>query len=348
MHPELFRIPFTALTIKSYGVLMVCGFIAAIYVIRRLSRGMGENAEHVTTAALYSLIAGVVGARIFYVIHYWEQFRSRGICEMLAIWKGGLELLGGVLLAIFIIVVYLWIQKLPVRRYLDILAVGLMLALVFGRLGCFFNGCCFGKPTNSFISVRFPYGSLAYESQVQPDPARNRQKPYFDLPADFFGFLDNTNQWVSVLKEFKYDYYLKPAKLLTPQEKFEVTQGPFRCLPVWPTQFFESASALVACILLYLHRKKGIALQNKGGIVPVFFRSGVTFALMFIIYGTMRFFIEFLRDDNPFQFDGLTVSQNLSIVLVAASFGLIWLAKMPQTLHSFSDGAKPDKFTTPN
>ena len=338
MHPELFRIPFTALTVKSYGVLMVCGFISAIYIIRRLSRGMGENAEHVTTAALYSLIAGVVGARIFYVIHYWPQFKGRGIIDMLAVWKGGLELLGGVLLAILIIVLYLRAKKLPARRYLDILGVGLMLALVFGRLGCFFNGCCFGKPTNSFISVRFPYGSLAYESQVRPDPARNRQKPYIELPTDFFGFIDNTNQWVSAPKESKYDYYLKPLALLTPQERLEVTQGPFRPLSVWPTQFFESASALVATILLYLHRKKGIALQNKGGTLPVLFRPGVTFALMFIIYGSMRFFIEFLRDDNPIQPDGLTVSQNLSIALVIVNLLLIFLfAKMP-----------PDKFPAPN
>jgi phosphatidylglycerol:prolipoprotein diacylglycerol transferase len=338
MHPELFKIPFIELTVKSYGVLMVCGFIAAIYIIRRLSRGMGENAEHVTTAALYSLIAGVVGARIFYVIHYWRQFKGRGLIELFAVWKGGLELLGGVLLAILIIVVYLWAKKLPVRRYLDILGVGLMLALVFGRLGCFFNGCCYGKPTGSFISVRFPYDSLVYESQVRPDPARNRQKPYFDLPTDFFGIFNDANQWIPSREEFKYNYYLKPFDLLTPQERLEVTQGPFRCLPVWPTQLFESASALVAATLLYLHRKKGIALQNKGGTLPVLFRPGVTFALMFIIYGSMRFFIEFLRDDNPIQADGLTVSQNLSIALVIGNILLIWLfAKM-----------KPDKLPAKN
>ena len=338
MHPELFRIPFTALTVKSYGVLMVCGFIAAIYIIRRLSRGMGENAEHVTTAALYSLIAGVVGARIFYVIHYWRQFKGKGAIEMLAVWKGGLELLGGVLLAILIIVLYMRAKKLPVRRYLDILGVGLMLALVFGRLGCFFNGCCYGKPTNSFISVRFPYDSLSYQSQVRPDPARNRQKPHLDLPADFFGLFNDANQWVSAPKESKFDYYLKPFDLLSPQERLEVTQGPFRPLPVWPTQLFESASALVAAVLLYLHRKKGIRLQKSGAKVPFFFRSGVTFALMFIIYGSMRFFIEFLRDDNPIQPDGLTVSQNLSIALVIVNLLLIWLfAKI-----------KPDKLPIPN
>ena len=99
MHPELFRIPFTDLTVKGYGFLMVCGFISAIYLIRRLSRDLGDHSEHITSAALYSLIAGVVGARIFYVIHYWPQFSEKPFTEIFTVWKGGLELLGGVLLA---------------------------------------------------------------------------------------------------------------------------------------------------------------------------------------------------------------------------------------------------------
>jgi len=321
VHPELFRIPFTDLTVKSYGLLMVCGFVAAIFIIRRLSRSMGQkNTEHITTAALYSLIAGVVGARLFYVVHYWQQFRGGRLIDIFAVWNGGLELLGGVFLAIFIIVLYLRTQKLPIRRYLDILAIGLMLALVFGRLGCLLNGCCFGKPADSVISIRFPYGSLAYQSQVRPDFARHREKPYIELPDDFFN-IDNNY------------YYLKPYDLLNSQEKFEVTQGPYRCRPVWPTQIFESISALIGCILLYIHRKRGIRLQSIGETIPIFFRPGVTFALMFVIYGIMRFFIEFLRDDNPFQANGLTISQNLSIAMVLGGFLLIWLFGK----------AKPDK-----
>lgn len=337
MHPELFRIPFTPLTVKSYGVLMVCGFVSAIYIIRRLSRGMGENAEHVTSAALYSLVAGVVGARIFYVVHYWYQFRERPL-DVFAVWDGGVELLGGVLLAIFVIAVYLRTQKLPVRRYLDILAVGLMLALAFGRIGCFFSGCCFGKPTTCPVSIRFPYGSNAYQSQIRPDVARGREKPYLELPAEYFGYVDENDQWVSAPEEFKYEYYLKPPDRLTEQQKLDVTQGPYRCLAVYPTQFFSSFAAFVICILLYTHRSIGIKLQNRDGKTPLLFRSGVTFALMFILYGVFRFFIEFLRDDNPIGADGLTISQNLGIGLVILGFIMIAVfSKM-----------KPDKIPSGN
>ncbi|MDP2933410.1 MAG: prolipoprotein diacylglyceryl transferase, partial [bacterium] len=149
--------------------------------------------------------------------------------------------------------------------------------------------------------------------QVRPDFARQRENPYLELPTDFFS-IDNNNY-----------SYLKPYDLLNSQQKFEVTQGPYRCLPVWPTQIFESISALIGCVLLYIHRKRGIRLQSIGETIPIFFRPGVTFALMFVIYGIMRFFIEFLRDDNPFQANGLTISQNLSIAMVLGGFLLIWL-----------------------
>lgn len=325
MHPELFRIPFTDLTVKSYGLLMVCGFISAIYIIRRLSRDLGEHSEHITTAALYSLIAGVVGARIFYVIHYWPQFRGKGIMEIFAVWKGGLELLGGVLLAIFIIVGYLWTKKLPVRRYLDILGIGLMLALAFGRLGCFMNGCCFGRPTDCSVSVRFPYASLAYQSQVRPDLARHRETPHLELPMDFFD------------ADFDNNYYLKSYDSLNSQQKLEATEGPYRCLPVIPTQIYESLLAFAGCVILYFHRQRGIKLQKQGKKLPFLFRPGITFSLMFVIYGTMRFFIEFLRDDNPIQADGLTISQNLSIMLVVVNLGLIFLfAKMKTDNFTFN------------
>jgi phosphatidylglycerol:prolipoprotein diacylglycerol transferase len=320
MHPELFRIPFTDLTVKSYGFLMVCGFISAIYIIRRLSRDLGDHSEHITTAALYSLIAGVVGARIFYVIHYWgPQFSGKNILDIFAVWKGGLELLGGVLLAVFTIVAYLIKQKLPARRYLDILGIGLLLALGFGRLGCLMNGCCYGKPTTCPVAITFPYGSLPYESQVRSDPARHREEPYIQLPKDFF-------------EDYNGYYYLKSYKDLNAEQKFEVAKdGPFHPLPVIPTQIFESILAFLGCIALYFHRQYGIKLQQQGKAIPFIFKPGVTFALMFIYYGTMRFFIEFIRDDNPIQFDGFTVSQNLSIALILANSALIWLFSKMKT-----------------
>ena len=163
MHPELIELPLIHLTIKTYGLMMVIGFLTAIYIIRRLSRDITPDPQMITNAALYSLIAGVVGSRIFYVFHHSEEFAGRPMA-VFAIWQGGLELLGGVILAITVILLYLRYHKLPTRKYLDVLSIGLMAALVFGRIGCFMFGDCFGKPTDMPWGVSFPYGSLVFRS----------------------------------------------------------------------------------------------------------------------------------------------------------------------------------------
>jgi phosphatidylglycerol:prolipoprotein diacylglycerol transferase len=318
MYPELFEIPFIHVTIKSYGFMMVIGFLAAVTLIRRLSRDITPDPRLITNAALYSLIAGVFGARLFYVIHYFDSFRE-DLRSVFFIWQGGLELLGGVILTIIVIYLFLLYHKLPVRRYLDILAIGLMLALLFGRIGCFLNGCCFGKPAELPWSVRFPYNSFAYISQINANPRRTRLEPQLNLPRqEYQQYMDSSGKW-----------YPKPFQDLTEQQKIEVTKGKYRCLPVHPTQLYSSIKAAILCLVLYLFWRRSQQAERSKSATKLFAKPGSTFALMFILYGISRFFMEFLRDDNPFEYGwwaiykGGTISQNLGIYLII--FGIVLL-----------------------
>jgi len=304
MFPELFEIPFIHLTLKSYGLMMVIGFLAAVSLIRHLSRNITPDPQLITNAALYSLIGGVVGARLFYVIHYFENFKEDP-ASVFAIWHGGLELLGGVILAITIIFFYLLYHKLPIRHYLDILAIALMLALVFGRIGCFLNGCCFGKPTELPWAVRFPYNSIAYLSQVNPDLERDRSAPQLELPREYLSYIDSDG-----------NRHPKPYEELTDRQKIEVTTGKYRCLPVHPTQLYTSAGAAVLCLILYFFWRRSQNAGSSKTAGKIFTEPGSTFALMFVFYGTTRFFIEFLRDDNRFEIDSLTISQIIGIAMI--------------------------------
>ena len=331
MYPELFEIPFVHVTVKSYGLMMVIGFLAAVSLIKHLGRKITPDPQLVTNAALYSLIGGVVGARLFYVIHYFENF-TEDPASVFAIWEGGLEFLGGVIVAITIIFLYLLYHKLPIRRYLDILAIGLMLALVFGRIGCFLNGCCYGKPTELPWGVRFGYNSFAYASQINVDPERNRLEPQLKLPkADYLGYVGENGKW-----------YPKPYEDLTEQQQYEVTKGKYRCLPVHPTQLYASGASAVLCLLLYLFWRRGQRAEAARNTGRLFAKPGCTFALAFIIYGISRFLMEFLRDDNPFEhawwaiYKGGTVSQNLSIYLVILGVVLmaVFQAIKPKTARS--------------
>jgi phosphatidylglycerol:prolipoprotein diacylglycerol transferase len=307
MYPELFEISFVHLTVRSYGLMMVIAFLAALFLIRHLSRNITPNPQLITNAALYSLIAGVIGARLFYVIHHFNQFQGH-LFSIFAIWKGGLELLGGVILAIAVIDLYLWYHKLPIRHYNDILAIGLMLALALGRIGCFLNGCCFGKPASLPWAVRFPYGSDAYHSQIYPNLKRSRPQPQLKLPEKFFGYY---------YEEGKRFYGLKPYEDLTTQQKEMLkANDQLRSLPVHPTQLYSSANGAVLCLILYLFWRRAQKTSSSKNANKLFSEPGQIFSLMFILYGITRFFIEFLRDDNPFEFDSLTISQNISIALI--------------------------------
>lgn len=300
MHPELFEIPFLHVSVKSYGTLMVVGFLAAVFLMRRMMRRSGQNPDYISNIAMYALLSGVLGARLFYVLHYFESFNGN-LLDMLAVWRGGLELLGGVIAAIAFLWFYLWKQKLPKRLYLDVLAVGLMVGIGFGRLGCLMNSCCHGKCTDVPWAIQFPYGSLAYESQVYPDPDRDRHEPLLKLPADFF-----------------QDGYLKPFEELTPAQQKTVKEGRYNALKVHPTQVYSSLNAFALAGVLY-------------GIWRLIDRRkpGITLSAMFILYGPIRFFIETLRDDNPFEaawwilYKGGTVSQNIGIYMFIAGVILL-------------------------
>ena len=329
MHPELIKIPYLDVTVKSYGLMMVIGFLAAVTVIRLLSRRFTQDPQHITNAALYSLIAGVVGARVFFVVHYFEQFRDDPL-RVFAIWEGGLELLGGVLLAIAVILLYIKYHKLPLRHYLDTLAVGLMMALVFGRIGCFLNGCCYGRPTELPWGIRFPYGSFAYRSQVRPDPERGRSEAHLALPDDYFGYQT---------EEMEYSPDLKPWELLTPEQKQAVREGPYRCRPVHPTQFYTSGAAALCCLILYGVWRRSQRAEEQGRH-RFLTKPGSVFSLMFILYGVMRFTMELLRDDNPHEMGWLTVSQLIGIALV--SLGAMLLVFYSRVAPETADRVEPE------
>ena len=296
MHPELFEIPFLHVSPKSYGTMMVIGFLAAVWLMRRLMKRSGQNPDFITNIAMYALIVGLLGAKLFHVVHYFDRYRN----DLLSILSGyGFEFLGGFLCGVVFLWLYLWKQKLPKRLYLDVLAIGLMVGLGFGRIGCLMNGCCFGKCTDAPIGIRFPYRSPAFESQIRPDLARNRTEPLVDLP--------NKNSY------YNDDGYLKPFDALSEAQQEAVTTGPYRTLPVHPTQIYSSINALIlAGVLCWVWFKIG---RKKPGTV---------LSLMLILYGATRFYLETLRDDNPFEqawwaiYKGGTVSQNIGIYLIIA------------------------------
>ncbi|MFQ5463326.1 MAG: prolipoprotein diacylglyceryl transferase [Phycisphaerae bacterium] len=177
MHPKLLTLP-GGLTVTTYGFFLMIGFLSAVWFAMRRARRVKVDPDRVLDLSFFALIFGVGGARLMYVIHYWRSSFADQPNQLLAIVdirNGGLEFLGGLLGASAAILTYLLITRQSIRLYLDILAPGAMWGLAFGRLGCFFNGCCFGglcsmaaAPVDAAApvwAVRFPFGGLAHMRQ---------------------------------------------------------------------------------------------------------------------------------------------------------------------------------------
>ena len=122
-------------------------------------------------------MGGVIGARILYIItewdfffhkHPWVKFLNIEIPSIVAIWNGGLVYWGGFVGGLVACVVYAKIKKIPMLYFLDIIANVIPLIQAFGRIGCLFAGCCYGKLMNSQNSfgLRFPPGSVAFDTLI--------------------------------------------------------------------------------------------------------------------------------------------------------------------------------------
>lgn len=165
MCPVLFRIG--PLSVKSYGLLLVIAFMAGIFLALRRTRKAGIRPERVIDLALIVLISSLVGSRFFYVIYHLEEFQGHfgdvvnPFQSSGEIGIGGLSMMGGVVLSVLAGLAYLFYKRMPIWKVADSVAPSFPLGLAFARIGCFLNGCCPGKATDSFWGITFPPDSYA-------------------------------------------------------------------------------------------------------------------------------------------------------------------------------------------
>lgn len=146
------------LTIRWYGVMAALGAFAGLFVIRKLKSyaNLSENQSY--DLLFWALISGIFGARLFYVIEFWDNFKNTPM-EIVRVDHGGLVFYGGFIVALVAIFVFCRRNTLSFISVLDVCAPGIAVAHAFGRVGCFMNGCCFGKQTALPWGVVFPEGT---------------------------------------------------------------------------------------------------------------------------------------------------------------------------------------------
>jgi phosphatidylglycerol---prolipoprotein diacylglyceryl transferase len=274
-----------------YFTMLVVGFGLAIWLGARWARRMGLDHDAIIDLGLFSLVWGVVGARLLHVVadgYFWDYVNlcldpsqvewvvtqaeclqryegawdaEAGVCRpterdcfaWAAFWAGGLTYYGGLFAATAFGLWFLKRQRMPILKVSDMAGMVIPLGLFWGRLGCFLGGCCFGVQTDHAVGLRFPAWSPASRQQWKQ------------------GLLDHPSH-VS--------------------------------LPVHPTQLYEAIGclAIAAALMIGLHPRK----RFDGQVLLAFLGS----------YAVLRFVLEFWRADDRGGLLGLSTSQLLGAAVV--------------------------------
>jgi phosphatidylglycerol:prolipoprotein diacylglycerol transferase len=155
MHPILFA--FWNFTIHTYGFFVAVAFVAAIFYLSYSIKKPKEeiiSQNDLYSLAMYIMIFGVAGARIFFVFTNLNEFILYPL-SIFKIWQGGLVYYGGFIAVIIFVYAYAKRKKILLFKLCDFFVPALALGHALGRIGCFFAGCCYGKESSLPWAVIF-------------------------------------------------------------------------------------------------------------------------------------------------------------------------------------------------
>jgi phosphatidylglycerol:prolipoprotein diacylglycerol transferase len=185
MHPVLFNLGF--LTIYTYGFFVLLGVVFGYLVSLRLAKSEGMDQEKISNIFFWIVVAGFLGAKILYIIVEWKYFLE----APLSLIRSGFVFYGGLISGFLTLVLLARKHNLKLFKLLDVFSVGVVLGHAFGRVGCFFYGCCYGKPTATFLGLLFPASSPAGTLGVKVIPTQLIWRVFFFYCSLFcYGFTE--------------------------------------------------------------------------------------------------------------------------------------------------------------
>ncbi len=145
MYPVLFEIGY--FPVRAYGVMIAVAVLAGLWLAGREAVRKGWEKEKVQDFAFYVILAGLIGARAYYILFADPKSFLANPLKILAFWEGGLAIHGAILAGVAVSIWYTWKRKIPFWKWADTLAPSLILGQSIGRMACFLNGDAHGYST---------------------------------------------------------------------------------------------------------------------------------------------------------------------------------------------------------
>lgn len=351
------------LAVRGYGAFMLTAILTGLGVAWIRCRQIRFDFERILTLSFWMVIAGIVGARAFYVIQKWPEFHQPG--QPLDWWRivdmtrGGLVVYGSLIGGIVAAVVYIRMHRLPWGDVADILAPSLALGLAIGRLGCLMNGCCYGGLCAADVpGIAFPPGSPPYMDQLAKGELLGLRGEWSDGVFEVREVVaGSVAERRGVKPGDQLIIRIPPSELLrdahrgrlkyTPEVWIEsprlgvieipITELPQVSMRVHPTQIYSSINALLLFLITWFY-------------FPYRRHRGEVFAWLLVLYAFGRFLLEIIRDDEAGMWNTpFTISQWVSFVMAAFGFGLLFYlyARTPRISRTGQTGTADGGASSP-
>lgn len=226
--PTAFSIgPFT---VQWYALFIMTGAVLASVLAGKLAEFRGLKAEAIFDIAMVSIISGVIGARLYFVMLEWEYYGQNPL-QILNIPRGGLSIHGAIIFGVAAIIIMTWRMKQPVLSWLDVAAPAVALGQAIGRWGNYANQEAFGTPTDR------PWGI-----EIRPE---NRPAEYADAthfhPTFFYESmlnLANAALLTFLIVRFSGKHWMRAGDILA---VYLITYGLIR----WPLEWLRTDSLYI-------------------------------------------------------------------------------------------------------
>ena len=146
-------------SIAYYGIVIVTGMMIAIWIAQREAKRTGQNPEQYLDLAMIGIAAGILGARIYYVIFAWDYYKD-DLLSIFNIRQGGLAIYGGIIGACIAVVIYSRKKKQNFSLLMDAASMSIVFGQIMGRWGNFFNREAFGDYTNNLFAMQLPVSAV--------------------------------------------------------------------------------------------------------------------------------------------------------------------------------------------
>jgi len=248
MHPILLQIG--TVEIRWYGVMIALASLAGTLLGAREARRKGYDPELIFDLLLYVMLAGIAGARLYYILFSNPGYFFHHPFEIAAIWQGGLALHGGLIGGLLAVIWFCRKKRLAFWSFADLLTPSIILGQAVGRGACTLNGCSYGKPTSLPWAVTFTDPASQAPHNIPLHPTQ-----LYEMGTDFLIFLFIWN----FRKRTRFDgqLFLTYAVIYAVARfVLEFFRGDSLMLTrLWPAPQVLSVAVFIAALVIYARRQ---------------------------------------------------------------------------------------------